>query len=418
MTQNIPIPDGLPQLASQTTPEHPWPLRLLSAKIAEYVAKMSRLWVEGEVVTFVKRPGSKIQYFSVADLEDKVSINCKAWTHIIPQGLEPGSRIIIAAKPEFWTGNGSLSLMADEIRLVGIGDLLARIALLKDQLAREGLFDASRKQPLPFLPRKIGLICGRNTKAKDDVVVNASARWPEAVFEIREVLVQGPGAVDAMIPALKDLDQIPDVDVIVFARGGGSVEDLLPFSDERLVRAVAAAKTPVVSAIGHEADNPILDFVADFRASTPTDAAKRIVPDVAEERAGLQDAKRRGRIAVDRLISREFDALANLRTRPVLARPEEMIETRADDVANLRNWSRTHIARVIDSETADLRGDLHRLRTLSPRSTLKRGYAVLRQDDGVPIKHISDVSSGDTLSALIFDGSLDLSVVGIRESEM
>ena len=221
-----------------------------------------------------------------------------------------------------------------------------------------------------------------------------------------------------MLSALSTLDADPEVDVIVFARGGGSVEDLLPFSDERLVRAVAAAKTPVVSAIGHEADNPILDFVADFRASTPTDAAKRIVPDVAEERAGLQDAKRRGRIAVDRLISREFDALANLRTRPVLARPEEMIETRADDVANLRNWSRTHIARVIDSETADLRGDLHRLRTLSPRSTLKRGYAVLRQDDGVPIKHISDVSSGDTLSALIFDGSLDLSVVGIRESEM
>ncbi|WP_276308089.1 exodeoxyribonuclease VII large subunit [Actinobaculum sp. 313] len=199
MASKIPVPADLPQLAAQTTPEHPWPLRLLSAKIREYVAAMSRLWVEGEVITLQRRPGAKVQFLSLRDLEVKVSITVKILTHLLPDSIEPGSRVVVCAKPDFYEGNGSLSLWADEIRPVGLGDILARLERLKAQLMAEGLFDASRKKPLPFLPACIGLICGRNTKAKEDVVVNSRLRWPAVCFDIREVQVQGQGAVDAMV---------------------------------------------------------------------------------------------------------------------------------------------------------------------------------------------------------------------------
>ncbi len=377
---------------------------------------MSRLWVEGEVIQLVRRPNARVQFFTLADLEEKITITVKIWSHALPAGITEGSRVIIAAKPDFWTGNGSLSLQADEVRAVGVGDLLARIEILKAKLAAEGLFDTDRKQPLPFLPRKIGLICGRNTKAMHDVVNNATRRWAAAQFEIREVQVQGQGAVEQMIPVLQELDADPAVDVIVLARGGGSVEDLFPFSDERLVRAAAAARTPIVSAIGHETDSPVLDLVADYRASTPTDAAKAIVPDVGEEKHNLATTIRRGRIALDNLLHQATVELETLRARPVMAHPEIMVDNRAEDLANLRSWANNHIERIVDAHATSLSADLARLRTLSPLHTLKRGYAVLRTEDGI-IGSVENVAPKMHAQATLHDGYLDLTIDSVRATK-
>jgi exodeoxyribonuclease VII large subunit len=411
------VPADLPQLAAQTTPEHPWPLRLLSAKIREYVAAMSRLWVEGEVITLQRRPGAKVQFLSLRDLDVKVSITVKILTHLLPDSIEPGSRVVVCAKPDFYEGNGSLSLWADEIRPVGLGDILARLERLKAQLMAEGLFDASRKKPLPFLPTCIGLICGRNTKAKEDVVVNSRLRWPAARFDIREVQVQGQGAVDAMLEALAALDAEPDVDVIVLARGGGSVEDLLPFSDERLVRAVAAASTPIVSAIGHEGDSPIVDLAADLRASTPTDAAKRIVPDVAEENAGLRDAVARGRRSLELRVQRAEDELRSLTARPALARPYEMVTVREQDIHSLTTWLRSHVTRRIDRAEAEVAALLSQTRALSPLATLGRGYSILLDEQGRVISDAAATAPGDRLTGVLASGRLTLNVHTIVQGD-
>ncbi len=412
----VPVPAHLPPTAAQTTPENPWPLHLLSAKIEEYVARMSRIWVEGEVITYNPRPGAKIQYFTLSDLNEPAAMTVKIFTHNLRFALTSGARIIICAKPDFWKGNGSLTLMADEIRPVGTGDILARIEQLKAKLRAEGLFDASRKKPLPFLPRKIGLICGRNTDAKRDVVVNARKRWAGADFEIREVQIQGGRAVDEMLGALHELERIPDVDVIVFARGGGSVEDLLPFSEEKLLRAAAAAKTPIVSAIGHEADTPVLDFVADVRASTPTDAAKRIVPSMEEEREGIKNALMRGRKHLRYLIGEQRSQLRFMREKPVLSRPGEMLTLRQNDLTALHRALRSDTAQKIKLETSQSEALLQRLRTLSPQSTLNRGYSILRNRNKKLIRSINDIESNKTLEAIVADGTvqLEISVSDIR----
>lgn len=424
------MPAELPQQAALTSPDHPWPLRLLSAKIKEYIAALSRLWVEGEVITLQRRPGAKVQFLTLRDLEATNSITVKILTFLLPDSVESGSRVVVCAKPDFYEGNGSLSLWADEIRPVGLGDILARLELLKKQLAAEGLFDARRKQPLPFLPHTVGLICGRNTKAKEDVEVNARLRWPAVSFDTREVQVQGGGAVEAMLEALALLDSNPDVDVIVFARGGGSVEDLLPFSDERLVRAAAAAATPIVSAIGHEGDSPILDLVADLRASTPTDAAKHIVPDVAEERAMITECTARIRGALRSRIDQETRDLGSLMARPAFARPETMVDMRENDLASLRQWLHAHMRRSIEFSAAELTNSRAKLRALSPQATLDRGYSILRVGtDGVNgptntdatsrdiITTANTVSTGQGIHAILSSGSLDLEVTTVYKGE-
>ena len=230
-----------------------------------------------------------------------------------------GARVVVWAKPDFNTTRGSFSLSAIEIRAVGIGELLARLERLRRALAAEGLFAAERKRPLPFLPGKIGLICGRDSAAERDVLRNAARRWPAVQFRVEQVAVQGPYAVAEVIDALQRLDADPAVDVIIIARGGGSIEDLLPFSDETLVRAVAACQTPVVSAIGHEQDTPLLDLVADVRASTPTDAARRVVPDVAEQLALIAQLRGRARRCLTGRLDRE-SSLAGGRAVPARAR--------------------------------------------------------------------------------------------------
>lgn len=408
-------PRELAPRANLTTPENPWPLRLLNDKINEYVSRMSQVWVEGQIVQYNRRPGAGMAFLTLRDTDTDSSINVSIYASVLKSlNLEPqeGARVVIHAKPTYWTKRGTLQLQADDIRLVGVGDLLARIDQLRRTLAAEGLFDAERKRPLPFLPRRVGLICGRAAKAKDDVIVNATARWPGLPFEIREVAVQGIHAVKEVTAALQELDANPQVDVIVISRGGGAVEDLLPFSDETLVRAAAACTTPLVSAIGHETDCPLLDLVADYRASTPTDAARRITPDMAEETAGLDGARERLRSSLSARLEREQQALTQIRQRPVLADPTTVVSTRVEEIGQLSERARRATSNQLNLAQAELRAEHAKLTALSPQGVLDRGYAILRKPGGAVILSSADIKKGDLIEGILAQGRMVAQVVG------
>jgi exodeoxyribonuclease VII large subunit len=405
----------LPERAADTSAEQPWPVRLLSMKIGEYVEKMSVLWVEGQVVQLTRRPGSRTAYLTLRDPDVDMSLSVAIQTNALDAMATPlaqGARVVLQAKPVFWTQRGSLMLDARQIRPVGVGELLARVEHLKRTLASEGLFDADRKRDLPFLPRVVGLVCGRASAAEKDVVENARRRWPTVRFEIREVAVQGPTAVQEVTAALAELDQHPEVDVIVIARGGGSVEDLLPFSNETMVRAVAAARTPVVSAIGHDVDTPLLDYVADHRASTPTDAAKAVVPDARAQRAGIHQARARGRRALAARLDGERRHLVALRSRPVMANPTAMIDARRQELEALTDRAHRRVLASVHraaDQVAHLRAQV---RTLSPLSTLERGYAVVQHRDGRVVTDRDDIEVDEVLRVRVAHGDFAARVLG------
>ncbi len=399
----------VPERALQTTPEHPWPVRLLSTKMADYIERMPPVWVEGQVVQLTHRPGTTVAFLTLRDADVDFSLPVTAHRRVLAAletQLVDGARVVVHAKPSFWAKRGSLSLSADEIRPVGVGELLARIEHLKRLLAAEGLLSADRKRTLPFLPRQVGLICGRASAAERDVVDNARRRWPAVEFVVREVAVQGPNAVSQVTAALRELDAEATVDVIIITRGGGSLEDLLPFSNETLVRAVAAAGTPIVSAIGHEVDTPLLDLVADVRASTPTDAAKLVVPDLAEEVSGLRAALDRLRRAAAHRVEREQSALAAVRSRPVLATPETLVETRRADVVATLHRSRQALSVQVDRADDAVRHLAAQVRSLSPAATLERGYAVVQRADGAVVRDPADVAAGERLRIRVARGEL------------
>ncbi|MEW1958513.1 exodeoxyribonuclease VII large subunit [Kineococcus sp. NPDC059986] len=406
-------PPRRPTTAGETTAENPWPVRLLAAKMDAYIAKMPWTWVEGQVVQVSDRPGSSVVFVTLRDADTDMSLPVTIARRVLarlrdalPDGLAHGTRVVVHARPEFFAKRGSLSLAADDVRPVGVGELLARLEHLKRVLRSEGLFDADRKKALPFLPRTVGLVCGRASAAERDVVENARLRWPAVRFEVREVAVQGPNAVTEVVAALAELDADPAVDVVVLARGGGSVEDLLPFSNEALVRAVAAARTPVVSAIGHEVDSPLVDLVADVRASTPTDAARLVVPDVVEELAGVRQLRSRARRAVTGRVEREEHALAALRSRPVLAAPHVLLDTRAAEVDGLRERGRRALGARLDRAAVDVEHLRTSVRALSPRSTLLRGYAVVQRADGSLVREPADAPAGTALRLRLADGEV------------
>lgn len=420
MSTTEPADGDLPARALETTADRPWPVRLLSSKIAGYVNKMAPVWVEGQLVQVNKHNASKMAYLTLRDTDVDMSLNVVMFKGILKSvdtPVEEGSHVVVHAKPNFWTKRGTLSLRAKDIRAIGIGELLARIEHLKKVLAAEGLFDAERKQPLPFLPGRVGLICGRDAKAKHDVLVNARARWPHVHFEVREVAVQGPNCVPQVSEAIAELDADPDVEVIVVSRGGGSVEDLLPFSNETMVRAAAACRTPLVSAVGHESDCPLLDLVADYRASTPTDAAKRIVPDVPQELTNIEIARQRMADALTRRVSLEQDRLSAVRSRPVLADPTTMVTTRAEHIDRLRERTRQAFSAQLDRAAGEVTTWRTALRTLSPDATLRRGYAVLRTSSGAVVRSPEEVQPQQELESLIAEGTLQLQVTGAQARE-
>ena len=395
----------LPDKALGTTAEHPWPVRHLSRKIADYVAKMPPVWVEGQVLN-LKR-WNQMVFLTLRDTDVDMSLGVTLSTAMIDGAatkIEEGSHVVVHARPEFWLKNGSLRMRGDELRPVGVGELLARIEHLRGVLAAEGLFDLDRKTPLPFLPTLVGLVCAQQGDAEHDVVTNARARWPEVAFEIRRVTVQGARAVPEVTAAIAELDADPRVDVIVVARGGGSFEDLLPFSNETLVRAAAACRTPLVSAIGHEKDAPLLDLVADLRASTPTDAGKRIVPDVTEERARLAQARTRIRTAVTHLVERERTLVNALRSRPVLAAPETLVTERAEDLARWRVSAGRALVTALERAESDVVRLAAQVGALSPQATLDRGYAVVQVAAGTVVRAPDEVRKGDPLRVRVARG--------------
>ncbi|QOC93653.1 exodeoxyribonuclease VII large subunit [Micromonospora craniellae] len=396
-----------------STAEEPWPVRVVSQKIGAWVARLGWVWVDGQVAQISRRPGASTVFLTLRDPSADLSLTVTTNRDVLDTGapeLREGARVVLHAKPEFYAARGTLSLRADEIRQVGLGELLARLEKLKKLLAAEGLFDRSRKRRPPFLPQRIGLITGRASAAERDVLTNARRRWPAVEFRTVNVAVQGSGAVPQIVDALKVLDGDPSIDVIILARGGGGIEDLLPFSDEALCRAVFACRTPVVSAIGHETDAPLVDYVADVRASTPTDAAKRVVPDLADEVRLIGQAQHRLRRAVHNLVDRESHRIEALRSRPALARPQAMVEQRAVDLAALRQRAARCLDHRIAAADDDLRHTLARLRALSPAATLDRGYAIVQRADGHVVRAATDVAPGDPLRVRVADGELSATV--------
>ncbi|ORM06372.1 exodeoxyribonuclease VII large subunit [Prescottella equi] len=407
---------------SPSSPEQPWPVRTVSTKVAQWIDRLGSVWVEGQITQINARPGTRTAFLVLRDPSVDMSLSVTCSPQLLrdaPVPLTEGSRVVMFGKLSFWTGRGSVSLRVTEIRAVGIGELLARIERLRALLAAEGLFDPRLKRPLPFLPGTIGLITGRASAAEHDVLSVAQRRWPAVRFEVRNTAVQGPTAVPQIIEALEELDRDPRVDVIILARGGGSVEDLLPFSDETLCRAIVACTTPVVSAIGHEPDSPLSDHVADLRAATPTDAAKRVVPDAVAEQVLVSELRGRAGAALRNWVARESHLVAQLRSRPVLADPLSGIDRRAEEVERLRDTARRDVTRTIDAEATAVEHLRARLATLGPAATLARGYAVVQRvyGDTEPevLRSVDDAPPGTQIRVRLADGAVRAAVMG-RES--
>lgn len=406
--------------APPNSAEQPWPVRSVATRVQKWIDRLGMVWVEGQLTEIKVRPDSATVFMVLRDPAADMSLSVTCPRDLVvsaPVRLAEGTQVIVCGKPTFHTRKGSFSLRLTEIRAVGIGELLARIERLRRLLDAEGLFDPRLKRPIPFLPTAVGLITGRASAAERDVMTVASARWPAVRFEVRNAVVQGPNAVPQIVDALRSLDGHPDVDVIVLARGGGSVEDLLPFSDETLCRAIAACTTAVVSAVGHEPDNPLCDLVADLRAATPTDAAKRIVPDMAAEQALLADLCRRGARALRHWVLREERIVAQLRSRPVLAAPLSMLSSRSEEIHRARVAARRDITRLLSTESERVAHLSARLATLGPAATLARGYAVVQAlPSHSVVRSVGDAAPGTRLRIRVADGAFGAVSAGEESS--
>lgn len=393
---------GSPKVSSELSP---WPVSRLSMTLKDWIDRLGVLWIEGELASI--KIGATNMFGELRDLQVENSVSIHSWSvSKIPNDLKQGDRVLALIKPAFWPKGGKLTMQVLEMRKVGLGELLERIEKLRAQLTMEGLTAISRKQPLPFLPNRIGLITGKNSDAEKDVLENAKLRWPNVDFRVIHTLVQGEKAAPEIIAAIKELDADPAVDVIIIARGGGSFLDLMVFSDETLVRTAANAKTPIVSAIGHENDRPILDDVADLRASTPTDAAKRVVPDVLEERHKLEQLRQRTFLRVDAFISNQASMLAQIKSRPILANPFTFIEYHEAELGLLVSQMRAKLENLLSRESLQIGHLKQQVASLSPQSTLDRGYAVLRDLDGHVITNAVTVKSGQKLKVRLATGEL------------
>lgn len=400
--------------AQPNAPESAWPVRELNSKVKSWIERLGHLWVEGQITQLNMKPSWKFSYITLRDPEAEASVQLTCATsllHSLPSRLQDGDRVVVYGKPAFYKGRGSFSLWVTDIRPVGVGELLARIERLRQQLASEGLFDPALKKPLPFLPHTIGLITGRGSAAERDVLAVAHSRWPEVKFNVINTAVQGARAVPEIIEALQRLDADPSVDVIIIARGGGSVEDLLPFSEEALQRAVVAAHTPVVSAIGHEPDNPVLDNVADLRAATPTDAAKKVVPDVAAERQLIAELRSRSAAALRGWVHKERQQLAAVRSRPALADPVRAITLHREEIARSISSIRRDMRYMLSTERATVASLRQQVAALGPSATLARGYAVVQvvpRDGSAPevVTTIGMSPPGSQLRIRVADGSI------------
>jgi exodeoxyribonuclease VII large subunit len=351
--------------------------------VADWLARLPTVWVEGEVTELRRQQAWQSVFFTLKDPESGASLAvsmARGQFDALRLDLADGERVHVYGRPDFFEVKADFRLRALTIERFGLGAHLAALERLKRKLAGEGLFEVSRKRRLPLLPREIGLVTGNDAAAKRDVIAAVTARFPPAHIVVAETFVQGPRAAAAMIEAVRGLCERPELDVIVLARGGGSFEDLLPFSDEQLVRAVAACPVPVVSAVGHEQDTPLCDLAADARASTPTAAGRLVVPDLGELTARLARARENLSRGVRRTLERDRDRLERtherLRRAPALA---------------------------VERKRAALEHAAGRLRALSPRSTLQRGYAIVRAKDGI-VRSASSLAAGDRVDVELAEG--------------
>ncbi|MDQ1249855.1 MAG: exodeoxyribonuclease large subunit [Actinomycetota bacterium] len=395
-------------MAMTNSEDAPLSVVAVSKALADWIGKLGMVWVEGQLSEVRLRPGSQIVFMRLRDVQSEASVSLVATSAMVGAMSPPlaeGAQVVVLASVEYWSKRGDLHLRARQLRAVGLGELLARLEQLRRLLDAEGVFAPERKRPLPFLPRRVGLICGRNSEAERDVTVNARRRWPAVEFAIREVPVQGAGAVSAVTAALAELDAQPEVDVIIITRGGGSVEDLLPFSNEALVRAAAAARTPIVSAIGHERDRPLLDDVADVRASTPTDAARRVVPDWSEEVARVTNARAAIRAALGARVAAEQRTVDQLRRTGALQAASERLNRETDAVLRLRVEGRRALADRLGTSQATVQALRGRLHALSPAATLERGYAIVTTASGTVATAPSDIAHGARFTVRLRDGA-------------
>jgi exodeoxyribonuclease VII large subunit len=389
------------------TIDSPWPVGVLSNKIRGYIDRLGTAWVEGEIVQWGTSGGNV--YGKLKDLTLDATVSFTVWSSVkarLTSDFSQGDRVIALVKPNYWVKGGTLTMQVYDLRHVGLGDLLERLERLRAQLKAEGLFDASRKKALPFLPHRIGLVTGKDSDAEKDVLRNAQLRWPAVEFSVVHAAVQGDRMVSEVTAAIQRLDADPGVDVIIVARGGGDFQNLLGFSDEGLVRAVAACSTPVVSAIGHEADRPLLDDVADLRASTPTDAAKRVVPDVSDELNRVQQARARLSNRLTGILASEVDRLEQLRSRPVLSGADWIIDTRSQDLTRYVARGAELVQRSLEragSTVVELRSQL---RALSPQGTLDRGYAIVQLPDGHVLRRSDQAPTGTDLLITVGVGTV------------
>ena len=405
-------------MALETSAESPVPVRTVLQLVGGWITRLGRIWVEGQITELNRRAGTV--YFTLRDPVANMSVRVVCPRTVCDEAgpsVADGARVVVHAKPDFYVNRGSFALAAVQIRPVGVGELLARLERLKGLLTAEGLFRPERKRPLPFLPGRVGLICGRDSAAERDVLENARRRWPAVRFTVENTAVQGSYAVPEILEALRTLDADPHIDVIIVARGGGSVEDLLPFSDEALVRAVAAARTPVVSAIGHEQDAPLLDYVADVRASTPTDAAKKVVPDVREQAQLVRQLRDRARRCLLGRVERELAWLAATRSRPALADPVREVERQEERVLALRDRARRCLSGALDAAVGELSHTRARLTSLSPAATLERGYAIVQRPDDTVVLAAADVAIGDELLVRFADGRITATAGGPADDD-
>ncbi|GAA1918031.1 exodeoxyribonuclease VII large subunit [Nocardioides lentus] len=407
-------------MALETSADAPAPVRQVTTLVGQWIGRLGAVWVEGQVAQLNRRAGSGTVFLTLRDtLADvSVTVTCpRATLDAMSPPLVEGASVVVHAKPSFYAARGSFSLQARELRMVGLGELLARLERLRQLLAAEGLFAPERKRPLPFLPRSVGLVTSSGSAAERDVVDNARRRWPGVHVTPAYATMQGPRCATEVIEALRRLDRDPGVDVVVVARGGGSTEDLLPFSDEGVVRAVSAMSTPVVSAIGHEQDTPLLDLVADLRASTPTDAARRVVPDLAQELAGVAATRDRARDLVLRSVEREQELLDRLRSRPAMADPRTLLAARGEEVSALRDRARRTLRHRLDRAADDVAHRRARARALSPLETLRRGYAVVTDAAGHVPAGVDELPVGTTVTVRLADGRIHATTTAVEKEE-
>jgi exodeoxyribonuclease VII large subunit len=398
----------VPSLRDATV-ESPAPVRAVANAVSQWIDKLGAVWVEGQIAQVNRRPGMQTVFMTLRDTVADISVTLTCPRSLVDSMNPPlveGASVVVHARPSFYANRGSFSLAAREIRMVGLGELLARLERRRQLLAAEGLFAAELKRDLPFLPGRVGLVTAPNSAAERDVLENARRRWPAVRFEVAYAAMQGTRSAAEVMEALDRLERNPDVDVVVVARGGGSIEDLLPFSDEALVRAVHAMRTPVVSAIGHEPDQPLLDLVADVRASTPTDAAKLVVPDMAEEVSGVTWARDRLRQVVTQRVAREQEWLAQVRSRPAMADPRNLLTVRSDEVDDLLARARRTLSHRLDRASDDIGHQRARAQALSPLATLRRGYAVLQDADGHVVTSVIQAAAGAAVSVRVADGRI------------